>query len=313
MMPKDSSKITSIFPEPQSGAPDVLVRLIGLAFSALWLGLAGLYAFAGWRPEGPFGPAVLGLVAVLPVLMAWVLVGTIVSIRRLQGQTAGLRKTIEGLRAAQSRLPAGRKSAPVAAATGSPPKAQIASGLPALPEGDSQPALALGPLMTAPAAPLAVADLLRALHFPDGPEDAEGFRALRLALADHSTAKLIRSAQDVLTLLAQESIFMDALAADRPHPELWRKFAQGERGGVISGLGDLRDRSCLALTAARMRSDDVFRDAVHHFVRSFDKALIALEPRASDSDLTALSDTRSARAFMLLGRVTGTFDATSLS
>ena len=31
-------------------------------------------------------------------------------------------------------------------------------------------------------------------------------------------------------------------------------------------------------------------------------------PQAEDSDLAALSDTRSARAFMLLGRVTGTFD-----
>ena len=82
----------------------------------------------------------------------------------------------------------------------------------------------------------------------------------------------------------------------------------GERGGPISGLGGVHDRSCLALTAARMRADAVFRDAAHHFVRSFDKALIALEPRASDSDLTALSDTRTARAFMLFGRVTGTFD-----
>jgi hypothetical protein len=36
--------------------------------------------------------------------------------------------------------------------------------------------------------------------------------------------------------------------------------------------------------------------------------MVTLEPRASDSDLTALSDTRTARAFMLFGRVTGIFD-----
>jgi hypothetical protein len=312
-MPQNSSKIRSIFPEPQSGAPDILVRLIGLAFSALWLGLAGLYAFAGWRPEGPFGPAVLGLVAGLPVLMAWVLVGTIVSIRRLNAQTAGLRKTIDGLRAAQSRLPVARKAPPVAVDAGSSPQTQTTNGKRLQAEGDSQPALALGPLMGTPAAPLAVADLLRALHFPDGPEDTEGFRALRLALADHGTAKLIRSAQDVLTLLAQDGIFMDTLAAAPPNPEIWRKFARGERGGIVASLGDLRDQRCLELTAARMRKDAVFRDAALHFLNSFDKALIALEPRASDADLALVSDTRSARAFMLLGRVTGTFDATSLS
>jgi hypothetical protein len=57
-----------------------------------------------------------------------------------------------------------------------------------------------------------------------------------------------------------------------------------------------------------MKSDPVFRDAAHHFLRSFDRTFALIEPNASDSDLAALSDTRSARAFMLLGRVTGTFD-----
>jgi hypothetical protein len=112
----------------------------------------------------------------------------------------------------------------------------------------------------------------------------------------------------VLNLLAEDGIFGDALTADHPRPELWRKFAAGERGGIIAGLGGVRDRSSLALTAARMRGDDVFRDAAHHFLRSFDKAMVKIEPRASDSDLTILSDTRTARAFMLFGRVTGIFD-----
>jgi hypothetical protein len=101
---------------------------------------------------------------------------------------------------------------------------------------------------------------------------------------------------------------MDDLAPDRARPELWRQFSAGERGRTIAGLGGVRDRSCLALTAARMREDAVFRDAAHHFLRSFDKALAAIEPKASDVELSTLSDTRTARAFMLFGRVTGTFD-----
>ena len=57
-----------------------------------------------------------------------------------------------------------------------------------------------------------------------------------------------------------------------------------------------------------MRSDPVFRDASHHFLRLFDKTFAEFEQRASDGEIAALAETRTARAFMLLGRVTGTFD-----
>jgi hypothetical protein len=57
-----------------------------------------------------------------------------------------------------------------------------------------------------------------------------------------------------------------------------------------------------------MKADPVFRDAAHHFLRSFDKTVAAFEPNATDAELADLGNTRTARAFMLLGRVTGTFD-----
>jgi hypothetical protein len=56
-----------------------------------------------------------------------------------------------------------------------------------------------------------------------------------------------------------------------------------------------------------MRQDPVFRDAAHHFLRRFDQMVVEFEKTASDQDLTALAETRTARAFMLLGRVAGTF------
>ena len=52
----------------------------------------------------------------------------------------------------------------------------------------------------------------------------------------------------------------------------------------------------------------MFRDAGHHFLRSFDRVFQTFEAEASDADLAELGDTRTARAFMLFGRVTGTFD-----
>jgi hypothetical protein len=57
-----------------------------------------------------------------------------------------------------------------------------------------------------------------------------------------------------------------------------------------------------------MRQDTIFRDAAHHFLRTFDFSFQDFEKTATDAEIAALADTRTARAFMLLGRVTGIFD-----
>ncbi|WP_146132816.1 hypothetical protein [Hasllibacter halocynthiae] len=43
-------------------------------------------------------------------------------------------------------------------------------------------------------------------------------------------AKLVRAAQDVLTLLAQDGIYIDDIPAEPAPPEPWRAFAAGPRG-----------------------------------------------------------------------------------
>ncbi|MGL4279507.1 MAG: hypothetical protein ACRCS0_03990, partial [Albidovulum sp.] len=90
--------------------------------------------------------------------------------------------------------------------------------------------------------------------------------------------------------------------------DVWRSFAQGERGRPVAALGGVRDRSSLALTSGRMKQDTIFRDTSHHFLRQFDKTFQEFEKNASDQEIAALSETRTARAFMLLGRVNGIFD-----
>ncbi|MEQ8896342.1 MAG: hypothetical protein RID23_04570 [Roseovarius sp.] len=176
------------------------------------------------------------------------------------------------------------------------------------PQGDAQVALPLGTPAEDMQPPLPSSDFIRALNFPETAEDKAGFAALRRALKDRPTAQLIQAAQDVLTLMSHDGIYMDDLRPDLARPEIWRRFATGERGRSIAQLGGIRDRSSLALTAARMKSDPIFRDAVHHFLRIFDRMISSFAETASDSDLTELSNTRTSRAFMLLGRVTGTFD-----
>jgi hypothetical protein len=171
-----------------------------------------------------------------------------------------------------------------------------------------QPTLALTSDNPIEKEPISVADFIKALNFPENEHDKEGFRTLRRALEDRSTQRLIRASQDALTLLSEDGIYMDDLRPDRARPEIWRKFATGERGRAIAALGGIHDRSSLVLTAGRMKQDPVFRDAAHHFLRHFDKTFMKFESHASDEEISHLADTRTARAFMLLGRVAGTFD-----
>ncbi|MEM9580666.1 MAG: hypothetical protein AAF891_08255, partial [Pseudomonadota bacterium] len=147
-----------------------------------------------------------------------------------------------------------------------------------------------------------------ALNFPQTTDDVAGFRALKRAMRDRRASQLVQAAQDILTLLSQDGIYMDDLRPDVARPEVWRSFASGQRGRGIAALGGIRDRSSLALTAARMKQDTIFRDAAHHFLRRFDKSFAEFEEIASDADIVNLAGTRTARAFMLLGRVAGTFD-----
>src|SRR6056297_1072605 len=214
--------------------------------------------------------------------------------RKLDEIAAAQRKTETALATFSStRRPAPMRSAP--------PPATAAT------DGEDQVDLPLGTPSEELGPPLERPDFIRALNFPETAEDKEGFAALRRALRDRPTAQLIRAAQDILTLMSHDGIYMDDLRPDMARPEIWRRFASGERGRTVAPLGGIRDRSSLALTAARMKNDPIFRDAAHHFLRRFDRMISEFAETATDTEITELSDTRTARAFMLLGRVTGTF------
>ncbi|MGV8950068.1 MAG: hypothetical protein ACOH2M_03120 [Cypionkella sp.] len=303
-------------------------EMFAAGLAIVWVIAVATYVFTGPKDAGSLGFVLALLVVFLPLALIWAAITTLRSVRVLRGEAQRLQATVEAMRAAyvqaQQRPSVERKLDALAKQTENalasfssrrdtgltvPSANRKAAQLPAKPDHDAeQPGLALGTPADALQPRLSVADFNRALQFPENPDDKDGFRALRLALEDRNVAKLIRASQDVLTLLSQEGIYMDDLKPDRSRPELWRKFAGGERGRAIAALGGVRDRSSLALTAGRMREDPVFRDAAHHFLRTFDRCFAEFEPLSTDSDLADLADTRTARAFMLFGRVTGTFD-----
>ncbi|MFN6925738.1 MAG: hypothetical protein ACK4P8_08815 [Tabrizicola sp.] len=325
---------------PVPAEPGRGLEIGGAILSLVWVAL--ILAYVLLTPPGDdlqtFGLVMTLLMVFLPVALIWVVVITLRSVRELRAEAARLQASVDAMRASyvqtQGQVQAAgikpsveRKIDEIAAATRQAetvlatftsrrdmsltvPSADRKAAL-AQPPGEpaaEQAALALGTPPEDLRPPISVTNFIRALNFPESPEDKEGFRALRLALEDRAVAKLIRASQDVLTLLSQDGIYMDDLTPDLSRPDLWRRFAAGERGRSIAGLGGIRDRTALSLTAGRMKTDPVFRDAAHHFLRTFDKTFAAFEPNATDAELADLGDTRTARAFMLLGRVSGTFD-----
>ena len=307
-------------------------EMLAFVLSLIWLGLlVGAFRVLGLDRASiadTLGLVVVALAVFLPVALIWLAVLVLRAARDMRDESVRLHATVEGMRRGwiRDQQAAGLALKPsveekldeIAAAqrqTDSrlamfttrrdPARRALAQALEAAQDA-AQPVLALeNPLPMVD--PLDAATFIRALHFPETETDEVGFAALRRALADHGTAELVRTAQDVLTTLAQEGVYMDDLRPDRARPEVWRAFALGARGHEIAALGGIRDRSCLALTAARMRADPVFRDAAHRFLRTFDRRFAVFEALASDGEIAQFAETRSARAFMLLGRVAGIF------
>jgi hypothetical protein len=333
---KDAPIDLGIYAQAPLGRRFGAVETIAIGLSLLWLLGSGLFfLILGSSSTAAFDPmrfVMVVLAVFMPVAMIWVAATAANSARVMRAEADRLHAAIEAMRklnVAQAQgsgalqpsvekkldeiVRAQRKTETALATFTSIRQAQaeaermMAPATPAAP-GEAQPSLALGTLPDSPAQPLSVADYVMALNFPETAEDREGFRALRRALQDRRASRLIQASQDVLTLLSQDGIYMDDLTPDRARPELWRRFAQGERGRPIAALGGIRDRSSLALTTARMRQDTIFRDAAHHFLRTFDFSFQEFEKTATDAEIAALADTRTARAFMLLGRVTGIFD-----
>jgi hypothetical protein len=308
------------------------IEIAAIALSVVWL--LGCLVFFVVMPQAPAAEGEGGLrflmtmlAVFMPVAMIWVAATAARASRVMREESQRLQAAIDAIRQAyiaQAQGGAGpsvsRKLDEIAAATRKtetalatfstrredPPRARAQPTR--QPPAEDQPKLALGTQSSDISVPLEVDDLIRALNFPETAEDEAGFAALRRAMKDRGAAQLIQASQDILTLLSQDGIYMDDLTPDRARPEIWRMFGQGARGKAVAALGGIRDRSSLALTVGRMKQDPIFRDAAHHFLRRFDKLFAEFEKGASDTEISAMAETRTARAFMLLGRVAGTFD-----
>ncbi|MBK4216544.1 hypothetical protein JJJ17_11460 [Paracoccus caeni] len=298
---------------------------IGAVLSLLWLVLLLLFWLFGGSGEGSGGVARLVMIVgmILPLVLIWLAVGLARAIAALRAEADDLRYRLTQMRE-------------MAATRGTPPPARPVqdmrdADLPPEPAFRAAPPAPKPAPVPAPAAPLRPARpvdgrqtamsfdgpeavsvpperMVTALNFPDGPDDHAAISALRMALKDPQYSRVLRAAQDVVTLLAAQDVYMDDLQPEPAPASLWLRFADGVRGSSISGIGGVRDEIALEIAGHMMRGDEIFRDSAHHFLRQYDVALTRLISQLDEDQIGALADTRSTRAFMLLGRVAGMFD-----
>lgn len=287
--------------------------IAGAAATLAWVLLVLLFWLAG-PSEGTVSglgrlAALVGVV--LPLVLIWTAVGLARMLADLRAEAAMLRARMEALRP-EERAAADRDAALPAAPGRTALGALRPAPRPARPE-QKQTGLRAGEprqsdLPLDPPAPVHISpgELVAALDFPDGPDDHAAIAALRTALANPETARCIRAAQDVITLLAGHGVYMDDLPDSRADAQGWRRFLEGQRSGA-QALGDIGDLAALDTAAMLMREDEVFRDAGHHFLRQYDRTLSRAAAGMDDPALAAAADTRSGRAFRLLAQVTGMF------
>lgn len=319
---------------------------IGYALTALWI--IAILLFFWFLPSAPADGGMpvaekllMAFAILIPVALIWAAVFVAQTLRTLREETVALRSALDEIGrsvasgaagAAVSNDPALKSQlAEIAALTRQTDHrvsalAKQTAGRPAKPPGPrkdaalrdngmtptsdstAQPTLPLSGPDLVERLPISIADFIRALDFPRTADDRDGFRILRRAMEERRLSKLLTVVQELLSVMSEDGIYMDDLHPDLPMARVWRRFANGERGLTISALGGIRDRAALTLVKSRMKTDADFRDKAHNFLREFDTVLRNFEQTADDDELQAMATTRTARAFMLLGRVAGTFD-----
>ncbi|MGP9803823.1 hypothetical protein [Paracoccus sp. NSM] len=276
---------------------------VGLALSGAWLLLVALFWLLGPPAEAERG-GVARLVSafgvVLPLALVWMGVAMARALALLRAEAADLRRQLDAMRPeGEGAVSSGRPAEPQPEPASAQPRPRPR------PTGDQRQAAMR--FDAPPSQPVDAGTLIRALNFPDGPEDHDAIEALRAALRDQDNSRVLRAAQDVVTLLAGRDVYMDMLPPASAPAAVWRRFAEGQRGSAVAALGGIDDPDALQTAAAMLREDEVFRDAAHHFLRHFDGLLARLVPELDDLQIAVLGDSRSGRAFMLLGRATGSF------
>tara|TARA_R110002096_G_scaffold8802_3_gene35760 strand:+ start:13267 stop:14262 length:996 start_codon:yes stop_codon:yes gene_type:complete len=316
---------------------------VGLIVSMAWVVLVFLYfTFSGQRLSAIFDTSILGLLTmlavILPLVLIWTAAITAGTALKLKNEARVLRREMasvaENLRVTSERLPKeqsdivgqlkviaemtvknDRRLKEIAnngVATSAPLDVlelnRTVFGDYQAPSSEMQINLPLSDTPENAPPPIQLDDMIKALNFPDNAKDRDGFRALRRAMEERKLRALLENAQTVIAALTEDGIFMDDLSLGRADVGAWRRFSDGTRGKKVASVGAVKDKAVLGIARARMKTDAEFRQLVMQFLQQFDQLLMEYEPRFQNHDVTDLANTRTARCFMVMARVSGAFE-----
>lgn len=150
--------------------------------------------------------------------------------------------------------------------------------------------------------------LVRAANFPDSEEDQETLEALYAVLTDKEAAELLQTAEDALSALADIGLFMEDMQPDHAPADRWRSFIVDRSMAGAMELGGVRDATAIEDVATALADKPDFEDVARRFVESYERILGRLFAEAGDAGLSIeLANTRTGRAYMLVGRASGRF------
>lgn len=132
----------------------------------------------------------------------------------------------------------------------------------------------------------------------------------RAAFADREVTELLELGAGLQDALAAEGLFLADLTLGHAPDALWRRYLTGELGKAeLSKLRAFDDEVPLALTRAKLRREEAFRETGLRFASRFQRLLGRLADRdAFDGRLPEVMETACGRAYLLLSQSSGAFD-----
>ncbi|MEL6281855.1 MAG: hypothetical protein AAFQ73_03765 [Pseudomonadota bacterium] len=149
---------------------------------------------------------------------------------------------------------------------------------------------------------------IRAANFPDSEEDRDTLDALYAVLSDRDAANLLQTAEDALSGLADIGLFMEDLKPHHADAAAWRSYLMDKNRTNAIDLGGIRNADAIEDTITAFEDRSGFNETAERFLDRYESMASRLMVEAADPSLVVeLADTRTGRAFMLLGRASGRF------
>ncbi len=145
--------------------------------------------------------------------------------------------------------------------------------------------------------------LIRAFNLPNDENDAEGYDAIDAAVRIESIATLLENSHQLLYTLADYDLIMDDLEIDLGLISTWRKYATDSTEGTVSSLGGTGTYLEIDKVSSIVNENSDFEERASTFNSHMDKFISQAIPQLKDEEIRKLAQTRTFRAFLLLGQV----------